>query len=608
MANNVYDFIKEEEKNYKTQGVPIAEGYDFVMYEHLRMSTLFRDSKYTQGPNDFSRPFKNIIRRLRNMALVAMDFDVKDIEPFVNDAENFYKSFLVRKFHPQWARKNNIDTYIDDLIESYEDYGGALSKHINQIAPEIVPLQSLAFCDQTDILSGPICIKHQYSPSQLKEMAKKGWKNIDDVITYARAEKQNPNGVASKTPGKYIEAYELDGMFPRAWLLPEGQEPTEDDLNTYTQQLHIITYYKSDKNEDKGIALFQGVGDPDKYKFIARDPIFGRALGMGGIEELFQPQIWVNYDAIRIQGMLDAASKTIHITTDAGLATRNKITDVDNGEFLKVAENSTTTQLNTQPVNLPEFTKAAAEWELHAQGISSANDALLGQNPASGTPFKLQELVVQQGKGPHERRKGKIATHLSEIYRDWILPDLVKEMNNEQEFSEELSLDELQYVLDKVVMCETNAMVKEAMLSGQVVTEELVAKHKQMVTDQFMRGGSKRFFKLVQDELKDLPVDVEVNIAGKQKNLSLITDKLANIFRQIIAAPQVLNDPRAAKIFNMILETSGLSEIDFKAQGPVPAPVTPPGQPTPGGASAAGGPGSMPAQGAGVMTGAGVTG
>ena len=568
---NVFDYILAEETSYKTQGISVSEGYDFHMYEHIRMSTLFRDSKYTKGSNDYSRPFRNIIRRIRNLALVAMDFDVKDIVPFVNDAVNYYKSFLVKKYHPQWARKHNLDTYIDDLVESYEDYGLALSKHVNKIAPEIVQLQSLAFCDQTDILSGPICIKHQYSPAQLNEFVNK-WNNIDEVTTLARAEKTNPNGVSSKTPGKFIEVYELDGMFPRAWLKKDDEKITEEDENTYTQQLHIITFYKDGKGDNKGIALYQGRGDVNKYKALVRDKIFGRACGMGGIEELFHPQIWANYDEIRIQELLDAASKIIHITQDSGMAARNKISDMDNNEFLVEKEGGNTRQLNTQPVNLIAFQNASNRWEEHAKGIGSAYDAQLGQSPTSGTPFALQNAVIAQGEGLHEKRKGKIATHLGEGYRDWILQDLVKEMNNEQEFMEELSLEELQYCVDAVMNYESSNMIKEMVLNGEDINPQIVEQHKQMVKDSFMKGGNKKFFKLLKDELKGLPIDVEINIANKQKNLPAMADKMSNIFRQVFANPQgfvqVMQIPGASNAFNDMLESSGLSPFKFSLMKP----------------------------------------
>jgi len=61
-------------------------------------------------------------------------------------------------------------------------------------------------------------------------------------------------------------------------------------------------------------------------------------------------------------------------------------------------------------------------------------------------------------------------------------------------------------------------------------------------------------------------------------------DKLVNIFRQVASAPQLLDDPRMAKLFNQILESSGLSPINFGAwriqeqlpQAPVPTGVTAP--------------------------------
>ena len=564
MPTNVYDFVRQEEKNYQTTGVPISDGYEFHMAAHLRMSTLFRDSKYTKGNNDFSRPFRNIIRRIRNLALVAMDFDVKDIVPFLNDSVKYYLSFLVKKYHPQWARKHNLDTYIDDLIESYEDYGLALSKHVNKIAPEVVPLQSIAFCDQTDILSGPICIKHQYSPAQLKEFEGK-WQNIDEVIALARNEKVSESGnQITKTPGKFIEVYELDGMFPVPWLKKEDSV-YEDDVK-YSQQLHIITFYKDENDNKHGIPLFQGKGDPDKYKALVRDKIFGRACGMGGIEELFHPQIWANYDEIRIQEMLDAASKIIHITTDSSLAARNKITDMEQNEFLVAKENTETHQLNTQPVNLIAFQNASARWEEHAKGIGSAYDAQLGQSPTSGTPFALQNLVTAQGDSLHKKRRGKIATHLGEVYRDWILADLAKEMSNEKEFSEELSLDEMKYVADALVTNETNRMIIEMVLDGEEPTPEMVDVSKQIVRDGFMKGN-KKFFKILKGELKGLPMDVEVSIAGKQKDLGQLATAMSNIFRQVFANPQgfvaTMQIPGAASSFNEMIEASGLSPWKF---------------------------------------------
>jgi hypothetical protein len=567
MITNVFDFIKAEETNYKTQRVPVADGYEWNMYEHLRKCTLYRDSKYTTGADDGTRPYKNIIRRIRNLHIIAQGFDVKDIMPFVNESNNYYKSAIVRKYHPKWARKHNIDTYIDELVESYEDYGGALSKHVNKIAPEVVNLNTLAFCDQTDILSGPICIKHQYSPEQLKAFEGK-WENIDEVIMLARKEKSDQaDDRKIKTPGRYIEVYELDGEFPKAWLKDDNDTVSDEDEVTLTRQMHIVTYYQDEKGDKKGIRLFKGKGDKDKYKFVARDAIFGRALGFSGIEELFEAQIWTNYNMIRIQEMLDAAAKQWYQTADPTFATRNNINGADNNEVFVHAEGKPLTPVNTQIINLPAFTQAVTMWEDFAQGISSSNDALFGETPTAGTPFKLQEALIQQGSGLNEYRKGKLATHLGEIYRDWILSDLVKELNKEQEFFEELSLDEMEYFVAAIINCEFETFKKKQLLQGVLVRDEDLETAKQEFRAEFMKDN-KKFIKVMKDELAEIPVDVEINIVGKQKNLALLTDKLTNVFRNVFSNPQILDDPRAAKIFNMILENSGLEQMNFQKLAP----------------------------------------
>jgi hypothetical protein len=232
------------------------------------------------------------------------------------------------------------------------------------------------------------------------------------------------------------------------------------------------------------------------------------------------------------------------------------------------AKGESVTQINAQPMNMTAFTNAVIAWENHARVTGSASDAQLGTNPVSGTPFALQSLIVQQGQGIHEWRQGKIATFVSEIYRDWILDYLVKEINTGKKFMDKLSLEELQEVTEAMVTKAANNRIKEGMfknngLGGELVTPEMVEERKNFIREGFKKGGNKKFFEIAKDELKDLPVDVEINVAGKQKNLAKNADSLTNIFRQIIAAPQVLQLPGMGKLFNEIIENSGFSPMDF---------------------------------------------
>lgn len=574
MKQNVYDFIKQEETAYQTLPVSVIDGYEWRMSDHIQKTVLYKNSQYSTGKND-EKPFKNIMLPLLRLQYRSEGFDVKDIELYVDSPKDYYKSFLIRKFHEKWARDNGIDTFIDDMVECYVDFGGVLVKDVNDVRPEVVPMQRLAFCDQTDILSGPICEKHNYSPDQLLDMADQGWGDeskgasatLEDVIALAEASKSVPMGGGQKktqTPGKYIEVYELHGMFPVWWLksYADGQEPTESDRK-YSRQLHIIAFYKDQNARKQGVTLFRGKEKESIYKLKKRDAIYGRALGMGGAEELFEPQVWVNYDVIRIKGMLDAASKVIYQTTDQTYKSKNKTSDLDNGDILITEPNTSLVQVNTSPVNMPAFENSTAEWTASAQQLSAATDALLGESPAAGTPFKLQDLITQQGQGIHDYRKGQLATFLDEVYRDWILPYITREITKGQEFLADLDMDELQAIADSLITCKANKVIKEKILSGQVIYPDMIEEFKTRLREDFMKGGNRKFMEIFKDEMKDAPIVVKTNIAGKQKDLNKLTDKVVNVFRQIIANPAVLQIPGMAKTFNEILEYSGLSPIDF---------------------------------------------
>lgn len=96
-------------------------------------------------------------------------------------------------------------------------------------------------------------------------------------------------------------------------------------------------------------------------------------------------------------------------------------------------------------------------------------------------------------------------------------------------------------------MNETNKMVKEKILNGGIITPEEVEKHKEMVKVEFKKKGNKHFIEILKGEFKDAPLAVKVVVKGKSKDLAGRTEKLVNVFRQIIANPAVLQIPPLAK-------------------------------------------------------------
>lgn len=569
---SIYDYLVEEEATFKTMRVPITTSKDWNMHEHIERCTNVANAWFHSGANDGNRPYHDIVTPILNVAIRSEGFDVKDIVPFVNDADNYYKSFLIKKYHPQWARKNEIDTFIDDLVESSAIYGLSLVKHVNQVKPEVVPLQSIAFCDQTDILSGPLCLKHQYSIADLLEFKGKWDDNkIDEAITMAKASKvvSMSNDQEAKTPGKYVEVYELHGMLPEFWLKDGG------DKDVYANQLHIITYYKSADGKKNGITLFKGKENKSIFKALKIDRIksFGRACGKSLIETLFEPQVWANYDAIQIKKLLDAAAIVL-FQSDSDELGNQKLSNLKVNTVIKHETGKPIVKMDTTVPNVVPFSNDQISKENSARTLGSANDAQLGISPTSGTPFKLQDLVVQQGQGIHQYIQGKITTFMADqIYRDWVLKDLVKEMNGGKKFSEELTLDELSEIADKITSNEIEKRIKKSILeTGNVPTNTDRDLMKEEYKKEFLSKGSRRFFEIMKGELDKLPIEVYINITGKQRNMVKNADSITKIIMAVLANPQgFVQVPGIAKAFNELIEESGFSPIDFA--GITKAPV-----------------------------------
>ena len=565
---DVYDYILSEESAFRTTRVPLSTNWrDWNMFEHIDRSFTLKNSRFYQGQQDYTRPFDNIIIPIANVNYRAEGFRVKNVNMFVDDSENYHKSFSARKYHNWWAIENKINTAIKESVISYYDYGLMLLKNVNEARPEVVNLKDdIAFVDQTNVLIGSICLKHNYSVPELLDMKGRWYdKEIDQTVLFSKFSVKK-DGQDTKTPSKYIEVYELHGTFPESWLGPEKLGSDWEDTGKYSPQIHIITYYTSSTDgTKKGICLFKGKEPKSIFKALKRDDIVGRACGRGGIEELFHAQIWTNYSQLQIVQMLEATAKVV-LKASKKVAKHNNLKNIKHGQIVELDADEKFEQMVLQPINKTAFDNTIDRWAMVAQKIGSATDAALSQTPATGVPLGTVEILAAEGLGTHEDRKGEITDFWVEIYRDWVLPHFAKEINKGSKWLDTLSLEELQEIAEKVSTKSANERIKRMVLSGKIVKKEEADTFRQIMKEDFMKGGEKRFIEILKDEFKDLPMDVEIDIEGKQADLADRVTKLNAIFRSVFtpAGIQVLQtEPAAGKILNQIIEAAGLSPVNF---------------------------------------------
>ena len=590
---SIFDFITKAESEFETEEIQIGDNWSWNFRNHVQMIFHLKNGVFFTGENNWLRAFKEVMAPIIELANWTEDLEVKDVTFFIENKDKRHLSLLIKKYHDEvYAKEHNLDELFDEITEHDNTYGGVLID-ISQKKerPKAIKLTKIAFCDQTDIMAGPRGFKYYLSPSKLKKMEKNGWGKeengaegtIDDLILVADYTKDSEGArkgtKKNRTPGKNIEVYVVFGDLPESYLKDDG-----DEYELIDQVQIVAAYYDQEKNR-QGFTLYRKKAGEDTQMFFTSQEVEGRALGRGVGEKMIQPQIWTNFLEIHKTNLLEAGSKSLLATDDDAFTERNKVQNMENLEVTKFAEGRRIWRIPTEsPTAINLLQGAVNAWYEHAQFLGNAFNSLMGKEESSGTTFRGQNQLVTQGKGPHDRKRGKRAKFVEEIYRDRIIPEIKKEILNGKEFLATLSADEMVWVCNQMAENYASKKLIDETLKGNKQylqdKERLIEEFKQ----EFKKSNQK-LTEILKDDFRDVEVKIGINIAGKQKDLRGLTDKILSIFQFVFANPPAfqaaMQIPGMAKSFGDILEYSGISPSDFDlAITKMPAP-TAPASPTP---------------------------
>lgn len=579
MSQNIFDYIKSQENYYETQEITLADNWQWNMRDHIQLITHLKNGVFYTGDNDYLRAFKNIMEPILELAYWTEDLEVKDVTFFIESNNGKVLSFLVKKYHDEvYVKEHNLDTLFDEITESDIDYGGVLVQRTGECA-EVIPLQSIAFCDQTNMDGGAKGFKYNFTPSQLRNMKEYGWgeeKNgasmtLNELCLIVDNQKEiaGSKGKKDETTSKTIEVYIVRGDLPESYLKDDG------DPEKTVKQVQIVAFYTDKDNNKQGVYLYRKEEVEDALKFFTSKKVYNRALGRGIGERLIQPQIWTNFLEIHKHQMLENGAKNILYTDDESYTDKNKIQEMENNEVTTVSEGKRIAQIPTiNTANIQLYTNEINQWYQYSQNAGSAQDPLLGKEASSGTTFRGQERLVAQGKGSHDKRRGQRAKFIEELYRDWFIDDIKKEILKGKKFLATLTSDELSWVAESIATNKSNKKIIDTLLNTPIgkLTQEKIETLKQLPTllkNEAMSGGNQFLIEILKKDFEDVNIKMGINIAGKQKNLVELSDKLLSIFQFIFANPQgfqqAMQNPALSKAFENILEFGGMSIGDFSS-------------------------------------------
>lgn len=569
---NIYDWIKSEEHKYQSRPVQLADNWHWNMRNFIQMIFHLKNSVFYEGENDYLRMFRQVMKPIIELSNWTEDIDVKDITFFIESNYGKVKSFLFKKYHDEvYTREYDIDSILDFITESDNEYGGVLIQKGEEV-PIKITMTSIAFADQNDILSAPLGFKYVFSPDKLRSMKAKGWGkesngatiSIEDLIVLANSNIETPNGNVNEATGKVIEVYIVHGNLPDDYLTDSG------DIENIYNQSHVVAFYTDKDNKKQGVTLFRKKVPEGNIKFMCTTEVDRRALGNSVAEDLIPAQIFSNFMSIHKMNLVEAGAK-VPLYTDDDQLTQERVTEVENLELIKIGEGKRIGQIPTMATNnIQLISNQINELFEHAKFIGSAYDPIMGKEASSGTTFRGQERSVAQASGSHNRKRGKRAKFVEEIYRDYIIPHMKKKILSGKTFLAELDNSELRWVIDNLAICEANKKFHDLVFNkGKVVTD---AQYQELLNNEkinLSKKGNKYLIKILEEELNEEDIKVGINVSAKQKDLVQLSDKLLSIFQFIFADPnkfkQAMQVPALAKSFEDILEYGGLSIGDFSS-------------------------------------------
>lgn len=553
--------------DWEQSTIQVADGLDFNQYQTLRRIEFYTSSRYLTGfQNRDSRgrikPFYNITNYRINIATRATDLDTKDIQIVADEPKFFPISFILQKEVYNWMKEVNFAKTLNEMGFTRAKYGGVLIKKcVEYDEDEKQDELEVEVVDWRNVITDPVnptelvIEKHYMTPADLSEMIDV-WDNVKDAID-----------IANKSTDQKALVYEMTGVFPTSYATsdngiqtdetgagPDSYGTVEDLGDSYKFQRQKFYILKNGKS--KHMVLYHEFLDENPYMYLAWEKVPGRGLGRGVTEDGFEAQMWTNDSIVREKEAMELGSKVIFKTTDPDIQ-NNILTEVENGQVIRLKQGNDFAIANTITNALPEFSRMVEAWNSQYERVSSTFGAISGETMPSNTPYRTVAILNQEATSMFDYRREEMGIFLTELFNEWIIPFLIKRLNKAHILRAEFTADELQAIDNSYANYVANEEAMKTILSGTPVYAEDYEQIVAGIKESLKQTKAHRFLDIPKGLYKNFEAKVTVQTTGEQKNKSAILETLNNLLLTVSKAPQILQDPKLSLIFSKILETSG---------------------------------------------------
>lgn len=451
---SIYKRIETEIENYISNKVEISPNVFFSQYQTINriMKFVNRDLSGTKINSDLTYDYYfDIISPRVDSEVKNLRFDTKHILVFSRSPRNdFPVVFVSNAMLKSWLADNGEDLKLKSSVEEFSGMGNVIFKKIEGGYERCDPLntyitnQRAETIDDTDIIE-----RHEMTASQIKRMSAWDSDAVDSVIkdlgnkTFTSSKLTTP----IESTGKRYEVYEFTGEVSEKEFNELNEEEGGDEHTYFLAK--IIVAGLEDTGKGKKYCLFSEKLNgllSDHYQDSHRGKYEGRFWRVGLYELLFDHQIRCNEIGNQLSRGLEWASKVVFRSKDSRVL-QNIRADLDNGDVV------ITEDLAQVDVRMQNMDQLIADWnriQLDADKLSNSFEVVRGEAPPSGTPFRSTALMDSNAGKMFTLLRQKITLPYKRVFREWVLPELIKDLSGQEIFrfvGDEDMLDQLREVM-----------------------------------------------------------------------------------------------------------------------------------------------------------------
>lgn len=589
MNQDIYGFVDQVTTRYRseTNQVDVVEGLSLSTYSLLREIEFLSSSHYMIGDVDEDgqiRPFLDITTRILENQRAAEEIDTSDINLVTHDPQFYTRAMLLDRYNQNWMQDKRFDQTINEAIETRGKYGGLLLKVTetdDDIDVNVVDWTTFAG-DEADLESGVKVLTHFYTPADLIEKGKElGW-NMDEVYAaiefYADSQQEASEFREQRqTNGNYVLVRELVGVLPKSYLDENADE------HDYVWQLHYLTcaefHDSSGRSQGKTLFSTELPSNPFYYLPYKKRGANNKLIGIGQVERAKHAQIQSNRAAQQWKKAMDFASTHVLQSASTGLKGKNVLTQIKPGTIIKVDDGKPIQGVDMSPQALAHLDRYLNAWQTQVDRATGTFAVATGETLPSGTPYRLGAILDQNAQSQFDLRREELGILLNRIYRERIIPFLIRRIKNSQEINLDFTPDQLQQIDFEIENYVADKQILKNYFDGVYDDQPLMMKFVAMQEDKLaiMEGVDKMLKKgknrrKIKNDMGlkwreywnecDGKLYVEVTNEARKKGVML--ESINNVLLQYLQyKPQLDQDPEARKMFNDIVQIAGLNPIDF---------------------------------------------